>query len=116
MNFIVRMGRYYNTTLMKGSQNASDHGQDVANIGMKFSFGLRKTSECEEMLDYLNLPRTQENIDTLKRLDRGEALFQDIYGRSAVIRINPVFEELLNAFDSSTSTEDERERERARVR
>lgn len=116
MNFIVRMGRYYNTTLMKGSQNASDHGQDVANIGMKFSFGLRKTSECEEMLDYLNLPRTQENIDTLKRLDRGEALFQDIYGRSAVIRINPVFEELLNAFDSSTSTEEEREREKERVR
>ncbi|KIL74705.1 ATP-binding protein [Bacillus badius] len=115
MDFIVRMGRYYNTTLMKGSQNASDHGQDVANMGMKFSFGLRKTSECEEMLDYLNLPRTPDNIETLKRLDRGEALFQDIYGRSAVIRINPVFEELLNAFDSSTSSEEERERERERV-
>lgn len=116
MDFIVRMGRYYNTTLMKGSQNASDHGQDVANMGMKFSFALRKTEECEKMLDYLNLPKTHENIEILKRLDRGEALFQDIYGRSAVIRINPVFEELLNAFDSSTSSKEERERERERVR
>ena len=116
MDFIVRMGRYYNTTLIKGSQNASDHGQDVANMGMKFSFALRKTEECEKMLDYLNLPKTYENIEILKRLDRGEALFQDIYGRSAVIRINPVFEELLNAFDSSTSSKEERGRERERVR
>lgn len=116
MDFIVRMGRYYNTTLIKGSQNATDHGQDVANMGMKFSFALRKTEECKQMLDYLNLPTTQENIETLKRLDRGEALFQDIYGRTSVIRINPVFEELLNAFDSSTSSEEERERERERVR
>lgn len=115
MDFIVRMGRYYNTTLMKGSQNASDHGQDVANMGMKFSFGLRKTSEAEEMLDYLNLPKIPSNIEILKTLDRGEALFQDIYGRSAVIRINPVFVDLLNAFDSSTSSEEERERERERV-
>ena len=115
MDFIVRMGRFYNTTLIKGSQNASDHGNDVANMGMKFSFGLRKTSEAEEMLNYLNLPKTNANIETLKALDRGEALFQDIYGRSAVVKINPVFVELLDAFDSSTSSEEEREREKDRV-
>ena len=115
MDFIVRMGRFYNTTLMKGSQNASDHGNDVANMGMKFSFGLRKSSEAEEMLDYLNLPKTNANIEILKSLDRGEALFQDIYGRSAVVKINPVFVELLDAFDSSTSSEAEREREKVRV-
>lgn len=112
MDFIIRQGRYYNTTLLKGSQNASDHGQGVANMGMKFSFGLRLTEEAEEMLNYLNLPQTRNNVDTLKNLDRGEALFQDIYGRSAVIKVNPIFTELLNAFDSSTSTEEERERER----
>lgn len=116
MDFIVRQGRYYNTTLLKGSQNASDHsGSDVANMGMKFSFGLRKTEEAEEMLDYLNLPTTRANVETIKTLDRGEALFQDIYGRTAVIRINPVFLDLLDAFDSSTSTEEEREREKERI-
>src|SRR5699024_9782212 len=49
MDFIVRQGRYYNTTLLKGSQNASDHGTNVANMGMKFSFGLRKSEEAETM-------------------------------------------------------------------
>lgn len=114
MDFIVRQGRYYNTTLLKGSQNASDHDSDVANMGMKFSFALRKTEEAEEMLDYLNLPVTEVNINKLKNLDRGEALFQDIYGRTSEIYIDPVFKDLLNAFDSSTSTEEEREREKNR--
>lgn len=112
LNFVVRKGRYYNTTLLKGTQNASDYKEEVANMGMKFSFGLRKTSEAEKMLDYFNLPRTENNVETLKNLRRGEALFQDIYGRSAVIRIDPVFRDLLDAFDSSTATKEERERER----
>ena len=115
MDFIVRMGRYYNTTLIKGSQNASDHGKDVANMGMKFSFALKETEEAKEMLNYLNLPITEENVDTLKNLGRGEALFQDIYGRSAVVKINPVFQELFDAFDSSTATKEERERELLRT-
>lgn len=115
MDFIVRMGRYYNTTLIKGSQNASDHGKDVANMGMKFSFALKETSEAKEMLEYLNLPVTEENIDTLKDLGRGEALFQDIYGRSEVVKINPVFRELFDAFDSSTATKEEREKELLRT-
>lgn len=111
-DFIVRQGRYYNTTLLKGSQNATDHDSNVANIGMKFSFGLREAEEAKQMLRYLNLPITRNNIETLQHLDRGEALFQDIYGRSAVLKINPIFTQLFDAFDSSTATEEERERER----
>ena len=111
-DFIVRQGRYYNTTLLKGSQNATDHGSNVANIGMKFSFGLREAEEAKQMLRYLNLPITRNNITTLQHLDRGEALFQDIYGRSAVVKINPIFAELFDACESSTATEEERQRER----
>lgn len=112
MDFIVRKGRYYNTTLLKGSQNATDHGNDVANVGMKFSFGLRTTKEASEMLEYLNLPKTRSNIDKIRSLSKGYCLFQDIYGRTAVIYIDPIFSDLAKAFDSSTSTEEERERER----
>jgi AAA-like domain len=114
MDFIVRKGRYYNTTLLKGSQNATDHGDDVANVGMKFSFGLRTTKEASEMLEFLNLPQTRTNIDRIRSLSKGKCLFQDIYGRSAVIQIDLVFSDLAKAFDSSTSTEEERERERRR--
>lgn len=114
MNFIIRMGRYYNTTLLKGSQNATDHNKDVANIGMKFSFGLRTRTEALEMLEFLNLPQTNTNINKIRNLSKGKCLFQDIYGRSAIIQIDPVFADLAKAFDSSTSTEEERERERKR--
>jgi hypothetical protein len=112
MDFIVRKGRYYNTTLLKGSQNATDHGDDVANMGMKFAFGLRTTNEATEMLEYLNLPQTKANIDKIRALSKGRCLFQDIYGRTAVVEINPIFEELTTAFDSSTSTQEEKARER----
>lgn len=113
MDFIIRMGRYYNTTLIKGSQNATDHTSDVANIGMKFTFALRGSNEAKLMAEMLNLPVTQETISTIQNLDRGQCMFQDIYGRTAVIYINPVFRDLLDAFDSSTSTKEEREREKA---
>lgn len=112
MDFIVRKGRYYNTTLLKGSQNATDHGEDVANVGMKFSFGLRTRKEAEEMLEFLNLPQTKGNVEKIRSLTKGKCLFQDIYGRTAVIQIDPIFSDLETAFDSSTSTEEERERER----
>jgi len=114
MDFIVRKGRYYNTTLLKGSQNATDHGRDVANMGMKFSFGLRTTEEAGEMLEFLNLPKTRSNVETLRNMRQGSCLFQDIYGRTAIVKINPVFSDLLKAFDSSTATEEERQRERER--
>lgn len=116
MDFIVRKGRYYNTTLLKGSQNASDHGDDVANMGMKFAFGLRQKNEALEMLDYLNLPQTDANVERLRMLPKGKCLFQDIYGRTAIITIDPIFDDLLKAFDSSTSTEEEKERERQRAK
>lgn len=115
MDHIVRQGRFWNTTLLKGSQNASDHGRDVSNMGMKFTFGLRKEKEAIEMLNYLNLPVTDGNIKKVMNLDKGECLFQDIYGRTAEVRIDPVFKDLFDAFDSSTSTKEERERERQRL-
>lgn len=105
---INRQGRSFNTSLLQGAQNATDHKDNVSHIGMKFSFGLRYKKEAIEMLDFLNLPQTEENINRLMTLPKGEALFQDIYGRSAIVYINPVFEEIYKAFDTSTATEEEK--------
>lgn len=77
MDFIIRKGRYYNTTLIKGSQNATDHGgDDVANVGMKFSFGLRTRKEAEEMLEFLNLPITRKNVENFVRYKREHVCFK----------------------------------------
>lgn len=111
-NTIVRRGRYFTTSLIKGAQNATDHGNDVANMGMKFCFALTKTEEAKEMLDYFDLPQTEENINRLKTLEQGTCLFQDIYGRTDVLRVNTVFHQVLDAFDTSTSTEEERKFEK----
>ncbi|WP_144556098.1 ATP-binding protein [Bacillus pumilus] len=113
LDFIERKGRYYNTTLIKGTQNASDY-DNAANIGMKFCFQLYQSEEAEKMLQFLNLPVTASNVSTLKNLKRGQALFQDIYGRCAVIEVNTVFQDFIKAFDSSTADEADRERERTR--
>ncbi|WP_243292833.1 ATP-binding protein [Bacillus sp. FJAT-47783] len=108
MDFIVRQGRYYNTTLLKGSQNASDHGNDLANLGMKFSFALKTSEEAIKMLEYFNLPVTQRNIEKLKNLPQGHCLFQDNFGRTDVLRVNVMFKQVLDAFDTSTSDADEK--------
>jgi hypothetical protein len=108
LDFVVRKGRYYNTTLLKGSQNSTDHSKDTNNIGMKFSFALNNEEEAVEMLKYFNLPVTIENVKELRNMRRGECFFQDIYGRTAKIYINPLFKQVLDAFDSSTSTKEER--------
>ncbi|MDG0893667.1 ATP-binding protein [Bacillus paranthracis] len=113
---IIRKGRYHNTGLYLGTQNASDFNsanKEIANVGMKFSYCLKNDAEAKEMLGYYNLPVTDANIRMLQNLKRGHCLFQDIYGRTAVIKVDPVFKELAEAFDSSTKTAEEREQELA---
>lgn len=114
LDFVVTKGRYYNTSLIKGTQNATSFGSDSNNIGMKFSLALPNEKEATTMLKFMNLPITEDNIDLLQRLDNGQALFQDIQGRVAAVHINPVFGEVLDAFNTSTSTKAEREEEEQR--
>lgn len=109
MDWIERNGRYYNATLMKGSQRATDF-PSAANIGMKFAFMQREKEDARRMLEDFNLPVTPSNIKTLMELGRGECLFQDIYGRSALIYINVIFEEFLKAFDTSTDKDEAKEK------
>lgn len=116
LDFVVSQGRYYNTTLLKGTQNATSFGSDTNNIGMKFSLALPNEKEATQMLKFMNLPLTDDNIKMLQRLDNGQALFQDSYGRCATMYINPVFGKVLEAFDTSTSTKEEKEKEELRYR
>lgn len=115
LDFVIRKGRYYNTTLLKGSQNATDHSNDTNNMGMKFSFALNDDDEAVEMLKYFNLPVTNDNVRGLRNLKKGTCFFQDIYGRTAKIYINPLFAQVMDAFDSSTSTKEERAHEKEKL-
>mgnify|MGYP001089567419 CR=1 FL=1 len=112
LDFVTTKGRYYNTSLIKGTQNATSFGNDSNNIGMKFSLALPNEEEARTMLKFMNLPETESNILMLQRLDNGCALYQDVRGRCATMRINPVFSDILEAFNTSTSTKEEREEAR----
>lgn len=114
IDWIERNGRYYNSSLLKGTQNASDY-EDATNIGMKASFMLRDPEQAATLLKYYNLPVTPNNVSILQNLERGECLFQDIYGRSAVISINTIFQDFLDAFDTSTANKTERAQEEKRA-
>lgn len=108
LDFTIRQGRHFNTTLISGTQNASDYNSsDVQNIGMKFCFAMKKTEEAKEMLGFFDLPATQENITTLKNLPLGHCLFMDNYGRTDILRVNPMFKQVLEIFDSSTKSDSE---------
>lgn len=108
----VRQGRSYNMTLLKGSQNATDHGTDAANMSMKFSFQLEKREEAMSMLETFNIEVSEENVQTLMNLGQGECLFQDIYGRTDVMKVNLLFKQVFDAFDTSTADDSEREFEK----
>lgn len=116
LNFVTVKGRYFNTSLVKGTQNPTSFGNDSNNIGMKFTFGLPNETEAKQMLNFMNLPLTEENITMLQTLDKGYALYQDIFGRCAVLYVNPVFSEVFDAFDTSTSTKEEKELEEQKHR
>lgn len=115
LDYIKRKGRWHNTSLLEGSQNSTDFDSDTNNIGMKFSFTLNSEKEAVEMLKYFNLPVTNENITELQSMPKGYCFFQDIWGRTSKIKVNPLFTSVFEAFNSSTSTEEEREREREKV-
>ncbi|WP_445265460.1 ATP-binding protein [Staphylococcus aureus] len=109
---VVRQGRYFNMTLLKGSQNATDHGRDAPNMSMKFSFRQQTRGEAETMLDTLNLEKTESNITKLMTLGQGTCLFQDINGRTDTLIVDLVFQEIFDAFQTDTSSEEERDFER----
>jgi hypothetical protein len=76
------------------------------NIGMKFAFRSTDPNEIENVLSLLNLKNTEYNASTLRELQNGQCLFQDITGRVGVVSINALFKDLFDAFDTRPPAED----------
>ena len=71
------------------------------NIGLKFAFRSTDIVEIKKILTFFGLdPEDEDNQIKIKGLENGECLFQDLYGRTAVIYIDPVFKWLFDAFDT----------------
>lgn len=102
-NKLVRAGRSMNAGVYFVTQNAGDVSDENLknNIGLKFAFRSTDTAEIKKTLSFFGVdPEDENNQKRLRDLENGQCLLQDLYGRVGVIQIHPVFQELLDAFDT----------------
>lgn len=102
-NKLVRAGRAMNAGVYFVTQNAGDVSDENLknNIGLKFAFRSTDTAEIKKTLSFFGVdPEDENNQKRLRDLENGQCLLQDLYGRVGVIQIHPVFQELLDAFDT----------------
>ncbi|MDA1478033.1 ATP-binding protein [Bacillus changyiensis] len=88
-----RIGRSYNNAEFFISQSTKDalNEEDSGNFGVAFAFD--EPNEREEVLKWMNMEVTKENIKMLDSMFQGQCLFKDYYGRTSKISIECLFEE-----------------------
>lgn len=103
MNALIREGRALNAGCFFISQGVEDMDESVkTNISYKFCFRAKDIKEIKSILEFLDLEITDENIDTVRNLQTGECLFQDLEGRVGILKSDAVFEHLkLKAFNTN---------------
>ncbi|WP_239257320.1 ATP-binding protein [Listeria ilorinensis] len=101
-NKLIRAGRAMNAADYFITQNTDDLLDEKMknNIGMKFAFRSTDLTEIEKTFKFFNLEMTDENVAKIKNLSNGECMFQDIRGRTGVVKFDAVFEDLFKAFDT----------------
>lgn len=102
-NKLVRAGRAMNAGVYFVTQNAVDLSDENLknNIGLKFAFRSTDTTEIKKTLSFFGVDAEDENNQKrLRDLENGQCLLQDLYGRVGVVQIHPIFQELLDAFDT----------------
>lgn len=102
-NKLVRAGRSMNAGVYFVTQNADDVGDENLknNIGLKFAFRSTDTNEIKKTLSFFGVdPEDENNQKRLRNLENGQCLLQDLYGHVGVIQVHPIFQELLEAFDT----------------
>lgn len=114
---LIREGRSMQSAIYLVTQNADDLLDEKMknNIGMKYAFRSTDPNEIKNILEFFNLKDTEYNRSTLRELQPGQCLFQDIHGRCGVVSINALFQDLFDAFDTrppeQQAEENEREKE-----
>lgn len=99
---MVREGRAKNSALDLVTQNADDLLDEKIknNIGLKFAFRSTDKVEIQKTLEFFNLEYNDYNADRLRNLESGECFYQDVYGNVGVLKVDVMFQELFDAFDT----------------
>ncbi|MBA4700293.1 MAG: ATP-binding protein [Ruminococcus sp.] len=109
-NKLVREGRSRNSGIYFVTQNADDLIDEKIknNLGMKFAFRSTDIHEIKKILELFNLDPEDEGLQNIIRgLGQGECLYEDGYGRVGVLKVHPVFERFLRAYDTKPPVKEE---------
>lgn len=99
---LLRTGRSHNSALYLVTQNVADLLDETIknNLGPTLIFRSSDETEIGRGLALLNLDASAENTMTLRNLETGQALFQDLGGRTGVLTVDAVLPHLARAFDT----------------
>ena len=93
-----RIGRSYKNQLYLIAQSVDDvqSEDDKGNFGARFAFD--EDAEREDILRYMGLEVTEDNVKLLSNMTKGQCLFRDFYGRVGKLAIDCLFDEWKEAF------------------
>lgn len=112
---LVRLGRSMFLAVLLNGHSVNDLPSEELRglISYKFCFHTGDEEEAKRMLDYLKLDITKENINILMGevrnggLGNGECLFSDLYGRVSRLKIDAVFTNLEEFFNTTPKPEEQ---------
>ncbi|MGC2372381.1 MAG: ATP-binding protein [Solirubrobacteraceae bacterium] len=104
---LTRLGRAFNTTLLLGTQRTADLDGLSELIGVYFIFGQDSDTEAARALGLIGLdPGDQGLVNLICGFRQGRCLMRDLDGRVGEVQIDPVYQHLLEAFDTTPAQAD----------
>lgn len=107
-DFLTRMGRsLFSGCIFNGHSVLDLPTEGIKNtISYKFCFHTNNDAEAARMCAYMGLEPTVANKETLKSLENGECVFQDLDGHVGILRFDAVFQDLIDVFSTTPKTKE----------
>ncbi|HER2169535.1 TPA: ATP-binding protein, partial [Streptococcus pyogenes] len=105
INELLRTGRSLRSAVYIVTQSTYEYNkpQIKENIGTKFAFKAKTTEEAGNIIEFLGMEDNKANRDMLKNLSEGQCIIEDMYGRTAKIQTDVLFDEWISAFNTKES-------------
>ncbi|KKI92175.1 hypothetical protein WQ54_10805 [Bacillus sp. SA1-12] len=115
INELLRTGRSLRSAVYIITQSTYEYNkpQIKENIGTKFAFKAKTTEEAGNIIEFLGMEDNKANRDMLKNLTEGQCIVEDMYGRTAKIQTDVLFDEWISAFNTKENDRGRAENEEA---
>lgn len=95
-NSMLRVGRSQDNAFVSITQGVKDEKR--ANFGVAFAFD--EPTEREEVLEWVGMEPSKENITMMKDFYQGQCFFKDYYGRTGKLSVECLFDEWMGALQT----------------